>query len=141
MTPNVFQIGKDSRDEWEADGVQYLLENANAVGKHPMVFDVPTVGSWCIMAIGPKGMRNDEKTVNLLMSNILSIPGADIKIETDFHWDGNQFWVAPIVDENLLRKLQRAPSSKTKEKILRQVGRWIPEDAYVKLWDMAIDGY
>jgi hypothetical protein len=140
MRPNVFWLTKDWKEQWEAADFQALLAQAQDATERPVIYDVPS-REFCdedTVAIGPPGMRCDVATAELLHDqSSIPIPGTNFEADADVHWDGQQFWLRPVVPAELLPSLEAAPDTVTKQRLLQLRDTWISEQVYGELADQA----
>jgi hypothetical protein len=140
MRPNVFWLTKDWKEQWEAADFQALLAQAQDATERPVIYDVPS-HEFCdedTVAIAPPGMRCDVATAELLHDNsAIPVPGTDLELDVDVHWDGQQFWLRLVVPAEVLPLLEEATDTETKQRLLQVRDTWISEQVYSDLADQA----
>ena len=145
MEPNVFWLTKDWKEEWKVADIQGLLAQAQAAGGDSFAFhDVPS-RAFCdedTLAIGPAGMRCDEDTAELLHDlSAIPVPGTEVELDVEVHWDGQQFWLRPVsptwekCPEECSGLREAARNSEAARQLLKVLGEWLPEAAYRQLWE------
>lgn len=141
MEPNVFWQTKDWKEQWEVADIQGLLAQAQAAGGDRFAFhDVPSrsFSDSDTIAIGPAEMQYDEDTAVLLHDlSAVPVPGTDLELDVEVHWDGTQFWLRPTCSDECLDLLKAAPGTETINRLMQVRNGWLKEQAYRELVEQA----
>jgi hypothetical protein len=129
---------KDWKEHWDAKDMQDLLDQAKAKGFSDHAFyEVPS-NAFCdsdTLALGPRDMRCDVKTAELLHDFSAIELGQDKDgyhkaVEAEVH--GSAFWLM-VPEDQREEIVSTTQESELKAKLLPILGQWVTEEDWLAL--------